>query len=114
SWPPPFPLAQRDRLVGAAAGEGFPHTVRPENLDAVHPPRRPQAEVDPRVAAAQVARRRADEAGPRPPPRPDGDLGAAGVTLEGRVEGADDQPVAAARRDVAEQAGPAARRGQEQ
>src|SRR5262249_20081728 len=86
----PFPLLQHDlrALVRAAAGAGFSLAVPPEDFDRVHTIDFAQAEVGPRVVAAQVAVTRVDPPYPALLAGPDRDLGAVGVTLQGRVDGA--------------------------
>src|SRR5262245_11956650 len=63
-------------LVRGAAGEGFSGPVRPEDVDGVHVTDRAQAEVRPRVVAAEVAVTRIDPPHPAAPAGPDRDLGA--------------------------------------
>src|SRR5262249_53908972 len=83
-------LAQHEfrPLVRGAAGEGFMGPVRPEHVDAVHVTDRTQAEVCPRVVAAQVAVTRVDPPHPAAPACPDRNLSTVGVALKGGVDGA--------------------------
>src|SRR5205823_1282209 len=108
------PLSHLDNLIRRTAGEALGRAVRPADFDGLDLCGRAQAEMGTRVVAAQVAGTGIDPGVPPSPAGLDDDLGAVGIALQGRVDGADDEPVAAGRDDVAEKPGRAADGGDEQ
>src|SRR5580692_265820 len=100
-----FALAQNDDAVGRPACEGFLGAVRPEYPHGIDVSRLPQTEVGARVVAAQVTGARVDLSQPAPLPGDNRDLGTVGVAFQGRVDGADHEPVTLLRRHISEKAG---------
>ncbi len=91
-------------LAGAAV-EHFARPVRPLDFDGVHRLGRSQPEMGAGVVAAQIALAGVDPADPAAAADPHRDLRAVGVAAQRRIDGADEQPVAAIGDDVPVQAG---------
>src|SRR5581483_8683536 len=98
-----FPATQRVGLIDGGAFEALHRdlAVGPDDLDPVHAVRLAQADVDPRVVAAQVARAGIQPAQITAPPREDRHLGPVGIAVALRIDEPQDQPVAALRDDIA-------------
>ena len=106
-------LVQLDAAIGGGPRKRLPRAVRPQDFNAIDGGDVTQAEVCARLTAREVAFRGVQPTDPSPRAGMDGDLGAEGIALVHRIEGSHAQPVAA-RGDVAEQAGGAANRREQQ
>src|SRR5260370_20034 len=85
-----LPFSQHHQMVCQPAGKAFLGSVRPDDVDGIHPFRLPQAEVSARVIAATIAGTWVDPTQPAPAPGPNRDLGPVGVAPQSRVESTDE------------------------
>ena len=103
SWRRFLPLCELHDPIGRPAVELLRAAVRPRHFDGIDLRRLAQPEHGQRRVAAQVALRGVDEPQLHPAAGPDAHLGAVGVAVMLRIDGPHLEPVAAIRRDVAEQ-----------
>src|SRR5262249_48415502 len=110
---PLSPLQDNGPVRGSAL-EDLALAVGPVALDLIDPAGAAQAEVGTGVVAAQVTEGRVDQAQVLPASGTDAHLCAVGVTVQSRIDSADNQPVASIRCNVAIQPGAAGDRRHQQ